>query len=61
MLKLPRAVARFRALVCERSDYLVPLAVAEAEIAERRRRLSQLVDEPTPAAPPPPLKDEGWN
>lgn len=60
VLKLPLSVARFRALVCERSSYLVPLADAEAAIEARRLRLSQLADEPIPMPPPAPLKDEGW-
>jgi Type IV secretion-system coupling protein DNA-binding domain len=60
VLKLPRAVARFRALVAERSPYLLPRDAAELAIQERRRRLSQLAKEPPPPSPTPPLKDEGW-
>lgn len=60
VLKLPRTVARFRTLVCERSSYLVPLADAEAEIQQRRFRLSRLAEEPVSTQPEPPLKDEGW-
>ncbi|HWB48625.1 MAG TPA: type IV secretory system conjugative DNA transfer family protein [Stellaceae bacterium] len=60
VLKLPRALARFRKSVGDRSPYLLTVTAAEAVITERRRRLSRLIEEPAPSAPPPPLKDEGW-
>ena len=60
VLRLPRTTERFRALVCERSSYLVPFAAAQAEIEARRMRLAHLAEEPMPTPLAPPLKDEGW-
>jgi hypothetical protein len=60
VLKLPQALSRFRALVCERSSYLVSLPDAEAEIEERRARLLRLAGEPLPTQSSPSLKDPEW-
>ena len=59
VLKLPQAVARFRTLVGERSAYLVPIALAQSEIEERRRRLFQRAEEPV--SPVPPFEQPKWD
>lgn len=57
-VKLPRSVARFRSLVCERSSYLLPVADAEAEIARRQASLGIGSVEEYPTRPT--VNDPEW-